>query len=653
MWQVVYDAVICVRDSSADKEVLEPLQHSIFRFTSSLPDFSRLGGAERRALVGQLIGCLASTNNQELRQTAGSLLPKIIRAEKVRRVELDVWLSALERHPEAACVFANLCNDLKPADEETDATKECSPLLQAALNCCESTKSFVAAALCELVLCTQDPKSFASAVLAASPKDLMNPSVKAFLQFWTKSKSKQRYEPSDLGLSPPARLLFTLVSEKQDGEAVEEEWCKELAAIKEQKDKLGVILHQCMTCISIARTRGVNPLTILNLLRLVLSEDESGSLSLAFLQHPLALEWFEPMDSDDPFATAFSSMTRDWLDKVRDPALKHLYQRKTVDSIWQVVRGEMTIKNPGKLSVSEFMMDEIEPLITSMASEKFPFPDWLNLCLQRAARLRLESADQRLSWTVFSQVLDHFVSLNSCPVLTRGIYDVISVYPEFLDSVKELTAVLNTCLDSTEDCTALCNLLTTSSARLCAALGKWCIDNQEKHFRDVTWRLQTLPPYLSSVHDENKVLALLHKNLSPALVRLLINWAEYQETVSRFPKLPEFLHILITRCWTVEECREAAATLLSNYSKTDGLVCAQFADIGRRGAHHDLHVKLCLRAAVHQLKLQESCNPEELKALADEFTWLSQQPPRSDLAKILLEDSSWNKFLKYSLRVRR
>ena len=653
----------CIRKFSTDAVLVERLELALFTFVASLSDPSRISGTERKGLVVQLINRLAgSTDNWTLRQTAGALLLKTAGPSISNRVELNVWMNTLERFPEAIADFAEMCSSLEPSDE---------PLLHAAWNCAngvESIGSYMTAVSCELVLSAQDPKSTASALLKSASKNRLSPSLKAFLQPLTKSKGK-RCDPSTVGLSRLAVILCqcSFAADDSDLDGLKDEWIQELDHIKDRPDKLEVVLHQALGCMFVNRAKSMEEsLTdTLKLLGILLNPKDSESnghlLRASFLRNSLTLEWFDPLESDDSFISEFSSLVRDSLQQIREATLVQTYQRKFVNCIESVVRGEVSFKLPDMqqellLSLSELKMDEIEPIIASMikkgADSALKWLPYLELLLKRVARLRLEGTEQnqRISWPVFSQVLQLFVSLGACTALHQGLTDVVSAYPEFLDSTKEFTDVLAACLNSDVDCSSLCHLLTSSSAALCTALGKWFVEHEEK-VQDINWRLQTLPPYLlSSSPDVDNLLETLHRITSPLLVSLLINRAEYQQTIEKLAKLPEFLHILISRCWSPEECRDVAAKILSQHKA--GLICTQFVDVGRRGAHFDLHAKLCLRATVQQLK-SDSPDPAQVQQLADEFSWLAKQT-KSELISVadsVLKDPTWSKFLKYTLRV--
>ncbi len=142
---------------------------------------------------------------------------------------------------------------------------------------------------------------------------------------------------------------------------------------------------------------------------------------------------------------------------------------------------------------------------------------------------------------------------------------------------------------------------------------------------------------------------MLHRNMSPVLKKLLLSTTEFREAVLEKPELRSFVKSLVTRCWDPEECRDVAAQLISEAK--NGLLCSQFADVGRRGTHYDLHLKLCLRTVVYQLK-SEDVDPAELEMLVDELAWLSKQTKTDhSLAKVLIADSAWKKFTKYTLKV--
>ncbi len=611
-----------LQDSKADRDVLERLELSVYSFASSLSDFGRV---ERRALIGQLIRCLVTTSNVELRSTASSLLFKTVGTGTTQLV-FNVWLTVLERYPDCAPAFTDLCVDLEPDKS----------LLSAAYNSShvESMIPFLSAVSCELLLCDGDVETFSSI-----PKSRLSPSLKSFLKSWN---SKSGSIPQDLGLNPLIRIILSGDSGNWNNQV--------LSKYEDRADILEIVLHQTMSVLKRNHEDSVEYLRDL----INTTTKNKDSLDKIFLLHPSSVDWFDPVSYSNPFISAFSALIRESLERVDDPELNALFQRRTVSSICRMIRGEMTLHSPRDMKqpwqlFSELKMSDIEPLMTSMMDDSKAsfFPEWLNLCLQRSARLRLELGE-RLSWSVFSRVLELFVKLEACPALREGIYQVLTVYPEFLDQLEQFAGVLTACLDSGTDASKLVNLLTTSSAQLCAALGK-SIGEREELFKDINWRVQTLPVYLSSVHDGNKVLAMLHRNMSPVLKKLLLSKMEFGEAILEKPELLSFVKSLVTRCWNPEECRDVAAQLLSEAKS--GLLCSQFADVGRRGTHYDLHLKLCLRTVVFQLK-SDDVDPAELKSLAEELAWLSEQTKADhSLAIVLIADSAWKKFTKYTLKV--
>jgi hypothetical protein len=142
---------------------------------------------------------------------------------------------------------------------------------------------------------------------------------------------------------------------------------------------------------------------------------------------------------------------------------------------------------------------------------------------------------------------------------------------------------------------------------------------------------------------------MIHRYISPLLKQLLTSHTEYSK-VAAITKLPEFLGALIPKCWTAEECRDLATGLLSETKKS--FSCVQFVEAGRHGAHYDLHLQLCLHATVRQFK-SETPDPTEVEQLVREFDWLSKQAQGDlpNLAKTIVEDAIWSKFLKYTLRI--
>ena len=85
-----------------------------------------------------------------------------------------------------------------------------------------------------------------------------------------------------------------------------------------------------------------------------------------------------------------------------------------------------------------------------------------------------------------------------------------------------------------------------------------------------------------------------------------------------------------------------------------GVSSYQFSDIGRIGHHQDLHLTLCLRSAVWLLAAKNCEDPDvdEVDRLSAEVDWLcAGQSDKQLLVKTILQDATWGKFVKYTLRV--
>ena len=123
-------------------------------------------------------------------------------------------------------------------------------------------------------------------------------------------------------------------------------------------------------------------------------------------------------------------------------------------------------------------------------------------------------------------------------------------------------------------------------------------------------------------------------------------YAEISATMADFSK---FISNLILLCWQPEQCRALALKLLAQHKS--GLSSYQFSDIGRKGSHCELHLTLCLRSAVWLFKNSDVPDVDEVEKLAMEMEWLCGQSDKELLVKTVMEDATWSKFIKYTLRI--
>lgn len=686
--EMIQSVMECEKDYSVKKESLDRLKLSVFNFVLSMSHLPKMTEDQSILLVSQLSSCLAGDSLSELRLCVGSLLLKLSRQPELGQLhlssdELNIWTSTLERHPKATQFFAEAFSFLLTSSTTLNVKFEsifgisktekleppCSQLILAAWKCFtqlsedkETVASYISAVMCDLLLCQKgELETFASALLKAAPNSLSSsPALENFLKSWT--KEKEQADVSTLGLGPTSVILYSCYFPNDlDWTALKTKWEDEIVAKRNRLDIIEVALYQCITCLSVSEARKSDQLNILGLLRVIVDgeAEESGyPLHVKLLQDLRTLEWFDLMNTRDSFVKEFNALVQDSLKLTQDHQLDQMYQRKLNDSIAAVIQGEGSLEEIDEdrllLSLSELKINEVEPQIrslvhrlTSAASEVCL--KYLNVFLQLAGRLRLEGVIQRISWSVFSQALQLFVSLDATPVLKKGIYDVASVCPEFLDATDDFTAVLTACLKSKTDYTKFCLLLVTSSNQLCAAFGQWCLAHK-KRFKEINWRLQIIPTYLNSPSADSKVLEMIHRNISPVLKQLLTSRTEYVKVASEVPKFPEFFSALINKCWTAEECRDLATGLLSETKKN--FSCGQFVEAGRHGTHYDLHIQLCIHATVRQFK-SENPEPTEVEQLVREFDWLSKQAQAdlTTLANSIVEDAIWSKFLKYTLRI--
>ena len=137
----------CEKEESAKKELLDQLKLSVFSFILSLSQWPKMEEEQWKILVSQLATCLVDNNAVELRLCVGSLLLKIAHQIEPPQLylsscELNIWASALERHPKAASFFAEAFSAMLASPdsykEEADsifvpsnenALPPCSPLI--------------------------------------------------------------------------------------------------------------------------------------------------------------------------------------------------------------------------------------------------------------------------------------------------------------------------------------------------------------------------------------------------------------------------------------------------------------------------------------------------------------------------------------------
>lgn len=683
----------CENDEAADKKQIEKLKLSVFTFIASLSKFPKLPDDQLKTLVSQLTKCLVATELLELRLCVGSLLVKMTRWDdslpmRLSDCEFNTWIGALERHSDDAfsfftqafstwlisptahqMTFETVFDSSQNAVKSQESESVCSPLLLTVWKCfkesneqIESVGSYITAVTCELILSQNGLWEFFTNLEKNRLPDVFKsrPLLVKFFKSLSPGKKKPM-DTSNLKLSPAASILyacnFPVVS---DWSSLKSNWNEAIVSVQNRSDLQDVILSQIVNSLWIASTRKVDHSKILDLLRALLDVEtnETGyRLHEKLLENSRVIVWFDLMNDIDPFIKDFNVLVQNSLKLVHKESLNRTYQRKFNDTTAIAIE-KGTLANLSEedllIFISSLKIQDVEPRIISLTERIKSTSDeislrYLNVYLQHAGRLRLEGAIQRLSWSAFSRALRLYISLGAPIAMGKGIYNIVSVCLEFLDSTDDFTEVLRACLDSSSDYTKFCLLLVTSSSQLCAAFGQWCLQN-EQHFNNVNWRLQILPDYLASAKHDVKVLDMLHASISPVFKKLLTSRSDYREVTARVNKLPEFLHVLISERWSAEECRDLASKLLSEYKK--GLSCAQFVEAGRRGVHHDLHAKLCLRATVRQFK-SENPEPTEIKQLAHEFVWLSKQNQLDvpSLVESILQDTTWSKFLKYTLRV--
>ena len=675
-----------VKDSSDDRNVLEKLQLAVFKFVSLSTDNLVISGTQHEALVSHLVNCAVTAIRFELRQCSRTFLLKIFAQCGILRispVELNVWLLALKVHPTAVSFFIATCKEImdSPVAHEEEIQKmfklncPCSSLMVAAWKHFDTVPKseskevslYLRAAMCALMLCQfENQQVFAATLLTSIPKKLSTETLKSFLQSWVDG-TPLVVGNSELGLSRFATMLLNCV------ESTQEEWKSELVNCKEDLDELEVTLYQSLSCLAATDSRKAEQLRVLDLVSIMFDQEtmRQSHLTGKLLQHPYSLQSFNPINfTGDAFTVKFTTLIRDSLQRMK---LDCGYKEKLVQSITQGVasvskKTNKKAKKEAKKTVApdqdlllsifdlfDLKVDEIEPLIVTIVElEPTASVGWMSLLdflLMRAAMLRLDGVDQRIQWSIFQQVLQVNIQLKSPELLKKGIVDVISVCPEFLDesgAVDEYRLLLESCLNGEWDATQLCLLLIGDCRDLRSFFVDWCAKN-EHHFKNINWRLQILAELDAGDHS---IFERLHRDLSPEIItNVLMNQEEYNQVLAKMKNFPKFVHKLIDCCWQPEQCQDLATKLLSQHK--NGLSCDQFYHVGRKGTHYELHLKLCLRSAVWLLKNSELSDVSPMEKLADEIDWISKNPlvDKKVLVQMIMADSTWSKFLKYTLRV--
>lgn len=656
-----------------------------------MPVMTKIPSSTYQVLVPKIAECLIKFDSPQLRHSANSLLFKLCPRQTATDFnlspdEFSIWILTLECQPRAVSVFSRIYTsllvsrpDLKERMKVTfdaaiinqdELRLPCSPLILIAWDMINSSKnqedddimvSYISAVTCELTLAHGGPlQPFADALMKSAPEKLKSKSKKFFSLI--SERKRKPVVPSQLGLSVTASMLCaSCFSADIDWKSLIAKWEEVMSLFVDRMDLLQVALKQTINCLHEFSSDSTDQVNILGLLKIIIDMEEKDSsrpLLVQLLEDARAVNWFNPIALGNPFSREYSAFVQNALKLIPQSSLHQIYNKKFNEAIASGVTEEtrdLPCVEEGDLffSLSHLKIDEIEPQILLLVARlKKKTEDnamrFLNVYLRLAAKLRLEGVLQRISWSTFSPALQLFVSLRAPVNLQRGIYDVLSVCPEFFSSTDKITNLMKVCLNSPTDHTSLCQLAIASSDQLCSAFGQLCLAKEE-HFEEISWRVQILPAYLSSQKDD-LVFDMLNRKMSPALKRVMTTRSEYEKVAAQFDKLPELVHILVSKCWSVEDCRQMATDILANFKKE--LNCAQFVEAGRRGTHHQLHAKLCLLAAVRQLK-SDNPNPREIEQLAHEFDWLSKQTHTNlaDVTKSILENDQWNKFVKYTLRI--
>ena len=687
-----------VKKADGGSQYLEPLQLAVFRFVSTLSGVYEMDGSQRESLISSLVNCIVSATNVQLRQSSASFLHDVLVKAGVSistRLEFNIWVLALEQFPSAAPLFVESVVSLLrgcPAWAEEmssalDGTNSLhSPLILAAWKQLPQdsdlpveTKKFLTLSTCGLLHCDLgQPAAFASFVAQRIPAMLTNVSLTNYLKLWNGDGKKQpALVASELGLVELPALIFAYAFEEVANlEALKQQWDGHVVAASDRSEKLELAVHQTIRYLSLPQMKsGDRQLGLVELLISILTQDKESSdesLTGKFLQMPMVVDWFDPMDSTDPFTVQFTSLVHTSLTRLKSSSVQH-FKKKFLATIQKAI--DHPIKKKKKraktlnkdlilslLDLFEVDIGDVEPLIavitkletTATAETWIPLLDCL---LRKGARLRLTGLEQCIKQSVFQDIIRFFVHHEGIQELRAGLQDLTGVCPEFLSgSVEDVDGLLRVCLESPDcDGTELCLLLFQSgNPAYVEGFGRWCLAH-ESHFQSINWRVQLMPTYLALCDKANEnsgaVLNLFHRIVSPGLGCLLLDREQHGQMAEKLVRLADFTHVLIEKCWTTDQCRELAGKLLSQPRAR--MAPSQFVDVGRRCDGSVVHAKLCLRSATGVLKTCEtgSVSPE-LVALSTEFNWLTgrNRSGECELTGALLGDPSWSKFLKYSLR---
>lgn len=205
--QLLNDVMDYVKESSDEQHVLEQLQLAVFKLVSlSTDDLNAVMTSEKQAeALESHVNCSLKATNLELSQCSRTFLLKMFTQCGVTRmspVELNVWLLALKVHPDATGFFIETCKQLltSPAQYEDQlvsmfqSNPPCSSLIVTAWASFttgqKDVATYIRAVTSGLLLSQfENHQMVASALLASTPKQLSNESLRSLLQMWTQEVS--------------------------------------------------------------------------------------------------------------------------------------------------------------------------------------------------------------------------------------------------------------------------------------------------------------------------------------------------------------------------------------------------------------------------------------------------------------------------------
>lgn len=640
-----------VKKSEEKTDLLDRLQLATLKFVYSLPGALEMTDDQRRCLVTYLIECATSSGNLQLRRSSNALFERIFAkcgVSGMDRLEWSVWVLAAS-DTRCASFLTESCIELLASPEKLGQTAPCgsAPLLASAWHCyarrqapdggadeaARSVDTFLCSVTCGLM--HVHGKGLASFLLASIPADFsLRDPMKSFIRMWSrKGKGKACKSGSVLPLTGLSSKLYGCTQQAtSDSAEWMDRWRLQLAEHKDRVDLIQLILCQAISYLPICAKRSADWPIVEAIDSMVNSEEMDDEIKLDFLKHRLTVECFEPLNAADVLGTRIATLVRDVLKRnLHAAATAETYKRKLIScslvAIELCQHSEQSAAADLNLALSLFDMlaltaGDMDDLLVALVQLKAKCVAWLELVhflLRAAARLRLSGAGKCIERHTLAQVLTLFIDLHAPAQLRTSVADLISICPEYLDDFQVAKDVLRVCLESETDCTQMCALLLEASPQLCTPLAEWCLQNQH-HFRDVNWRVQVVPLYISYCgHGGRPLLDMIHANMSPKLRSLLLDGAQLRQITDGLANWDEFCHAVVANCWSVAECLECARELVVSAGK-NAINYHQYVHVGRKCADYVMHLKLSLHAAVALLKSDELTDLDRLQVMSLDFT---------------------------------